>query len=226
MRRPLRRISVELMPRPRSETAEAPAAKPAPKDEEIEPLLSIGRERITSAIVCRPDFSMSSREITCTGAEVSASVRVMREPLISIRSVVCAMTPADIERSDTAANALPTITAIFFCLSAMNHPLIFGESQPGPATGCPHFLLADPIPMSESRENLTSLLTVCNAWETISGPNEPTGCAGVVNSQQWAERPRRASGLFPVHLFEPKTGGLMPRLKHLQARQLEAALGR
>jgi hypothetical protein len=51
-----------------------------------------GREMVatSSAAVVTPALSMSSREITCTGSAVSASMRLIDEPVTSTRWLVCA----------------------------------------------------------------------------------------------------------------------------------------
>ena len=61
MRRPLSRTRVELTPRPRSDTAAEPAAKPFVNEPGIEPWPSAVTVRSTSWIDCLPVRSISSR---------------------------------------------------------------------------------------------------------------------------------------------------------------------
>jgi hypothetical protein len=85
MRRPFSSTRVEVAPRPRSEMAVEPAAKPLPKP--------VGNEPAPSAVsVCRysetvplPDLSKSSRLMIWIGEAVSAVARLMLEPVISTR---------------------------------------------------------------------------------------------------------------------------------------------
>src|SRR5947208_2746482 len=53
-----------------------------------------------------PVFSISSRVIICTGSAVSASMRLMLEPVISTRSIGCCATAGEAAR--TKPNAVPT----------------------------------------------------------------------------------------------------------------------
>ena len=74
-----------LGPRPRSDTAVPDAEKPLVNDGLIEPLLFAVICRTTSWIVCRPEASISSRVMVWMGAAVSASTRLMFEPVTLIR---------------------------------------------------------------------------------------------------------------------------------------------
>ncbi|KRB24941.1 hypothetical protein ASE08_01780 [Rhizobacter sp. Root16D2] len=92
MRRPLISTSVACAPRPRSETPPAPGVKLATAFELKLPALLAGRRFSSSVTDCAPERSIYSRVITCTGDAVSASMRLMREPVTSTRcSVFCAV---------------------------------------------------------------------------------------------------------------------------------------
>ena len=85
MRRPFNSTSVEVAPRPRSEIAVEPAAKPLPKPVGSDPAPSAVSVCRYSATVALPDLARSSRLITWIGDAVSADARLMLEPVISTR---------------------------------------------------------------------------------------------------------------------------------------------
>ena len=85
-RRPLMRISVACAPRPRSDALPAPGVKLATAFSLNVPVLFDGSFFSTSVTDRAPERSMSWRVITCTGAGVSVSMRLMREPVTSTRS--------------------------------------------------------------------------------------------------------------------------------------------
>ena len=81
MRRPFTSTSVEFTPRPRSEIAAEPDAKPAVKEDGSDPCPSAVMVRRISWIDCLPVRSISWRVMTWTGDAVSVSVRLMFEPV-------------------------------------------------------------------------------------------------------------------------------------------------
>ena len=83
MRRPSINTKVACAPRPRSETPPAPGVKLATAFSLNEPELLDGNLCITWVTVVAPERSICSRVMTCTGEAVSASTRLMREPVIS-----------------------------------------------------------------------------------------------------------------------------------------------
>jgi hypothetical protein len=84
-RRPLSRISVPIEPRPRSDAEVVAREKPDPPSKSCRlPPAMAGTARSNSAAVCTPDFSLSSLVMTWTADEVSASTRLMLEPVTSI----------------------------------------------------------------------------------------------------------------------------------------------
>jgi hypothetical protein len=112
MRRPLSSTRVEVAPRPRSEIAVEPAAKPLPKPVGSEPAPSAVSVWRYSATVPLPDLAMSCAVMTWTGDAVSAVARLMLEPVTSTRWIgpdgSCAMAGA---ARVNAAEASATETA-------------------------------------------------------------------------------------------------------------------
>ena len=102
-----------------------PAAKPLENDDGIEPVLSAVTLRSTSWTVCLPVRSMSSRVNTWTGAAVSASMRLMRDPVISTLSSCCCCCARTCDAGSATAsppNARATLRAIGLILSFINTP--------------------------------------------------------------------------------------------------------
>ncbi len=90
-RRPFRRTRVATEPRPRSEAVWLPRWKPLPppKSWALPPAMA-GISRSSSATLVAPLRSICSRVITWTTDGGSVSVRLMFEPVTSMRSLLCA----------------------------------------------------------------------------------------------------------------------------------------
>ena len=92
MRRPFNSTSVRSEVRPCSEIDEMlPVVAPEDAEVTLPPELEIAATVcISCSTLVAPDFRMSSRVITCTGKAVSASMRLIEEPVISTRCICCA----------------------------------------------------------------------------------------------------------------------------------------
>ena len=97
-RRPSTSTSVRWLPRPRRLTSEKLCALLPACGRKL-PAEENGIERMNSATVTEPLDSSSSRVMTVTGSAPSASARLMREPVISMRSGVCAQVGIDVAAS-------------------------------------------------------------------------------------------------------------------------------
>jgi hypothetical protein len=85
------------------------------------------RRSIASIVVATPSFSSCSRVITVTGSEVSPSMRLMLEPVISMRSsrcACCAPAPAASVSARPAPSARSTAAGSFLCLQVMDFPVV------------------------------------------------------------------------------------------------------
>ena len=120
-RRPFMRTSVRVPPRPRSDALWKPTAvAPIDPAKLTPPIDEFALSRSTaSAAVCMPCCSSCAREITVTGSPVSPSMRLMFEPVISIRS------PGVTACCWAAAGKIATVTARLnaFILLFMDFPL-------------------------------------------------------------------------------------------------------
>ena len=96
-------------PRPRSEAPDCPVAVESPTDcaNEIPPPLFELNRSTNSCALTAPDFAMSSRLITVTGNAVSASMRLIDEPVISTRCKSCCATA----EPEPSINPLPNASS-------------------------------------------------------------------------------------------------------------------
>ncbi len=122
-RRPFSRTRVATEPRPRRDAVELPAWKPVVLPKSVVPPPEMaGMSRSSSARFVCPLRSICSRVITCTGAGVSVSVRLMFEPVTSIFSwawVVCCADawPATSDRATPAPSAVArAVQSLLFCV--------------------------------------------------------------------------------------------------------------